>query len=494
MAPTDICGEEGCNRKFHHACQCEWEYLQYKLDYPNGDPSMCSYDSEGKKRCIHHHPHHEIALASTTSADGAGVNRKESPPKKALKLSKEDKVKKKEQMLNWARGMTLENVVLNSAGDDVDSLGPKKWCELSAEVKKEFLKKNKIQLSQSFRNAPDLGKNVANHMKAASFKDLIKAPLKSKSPTTKPSCITEDGTLFRIINTIIRNKECYIETKNAHDKEDQDSRDPKSSAWQIMCEDYNSSNESLDQLSPIGQRAMVGYSISSDICKQHDKLTYGEFQECVLYLNAQYRIVRNAEKASGNHAHIGTYIGGKIYILYFDECLKETGDKALYCCAYPELDGSIRRSSGEAFKPKLKSRRSSGGASDRSYSPIPDGTNFRSKKLSAMDATEEAAGAIAERQYEMRHNDKFDRMMKMREQGVMTEEKVSRCKEKYNNAKRKGASMQTLEKIKQQYKHHKKTHMMYTTEYEQLKKEIGYTSPQCDDSLSIEDDNSSDLE
>ena len=36
--------------------------------------------------------------------------------------------------------------------------------------------------------------------------------------------------------------------------------------------------------------------------------------------------------------------------------------------------------------------------------------------------------------------------------------------------------------------------MMYTTEYEQLKKEIGYTSPQCDDSLSIEDDNSSDSE
>ena len=75
-----------------------------------------------------------------------------------------------------------------------------------------------------------------------------------------------------------------------------------------------------------------------------------------MYLNTQYCIVCNAEKASGNHAHIGMYISGKIYILYFDECLKETGDKALYSCTYPVLDGAIRRSSGEAFKPKLKSR------------------------------------------------------------------------------------------------------------------------------------------
>jgi hypothetical protein len=104
-------------------------------------------------------------------------------------------------------------------------------------------------------------------------------------------------------------------------------------------------------------------------------------------LNAQYCIVRNAEKASGNHAHIGTYIGGKIYILYFDECLKETGDKALHSCAYTVLDGAIHRSSGEAFKPKLKSRQCSRGASDQSYRTIPDGKTFHINKISAIDAT-----------------------------------------------------------------------------------------------------------
>ncbi len=95
----------------------------------------------------------------------------------------------------------------------------------------------------------------------------------------------------------------------------------------------------------------------------------------------------------------------------------------------------------------------------------------------AIDATEQAAGAIADRKYEMRHNHKFDSIMKMRDQGGMTEEKLTWCKWEYNNAKRKGASKQTLDKIKERYKHHKKTHMMYTMEYEQLEKEIGSNSP-----------------
>ena len=48
--------------------------------------------------------------------------------------------------------------------------------------------------------------------------------------------------------------------------------------------------------------------------------------------------------------------------------------------------------------------------------------------------------------------------------------------------------------IKEGYKHHKKMHVMHTMEYGQLKKEVGYNSPKCDDSLSSEDVNNSDPE
>ena len=98
MDLQDVCGEEGCNRVFHHACQCEWEYTQYKTNYPNGDPSIASYDSEGKKQCMHHHPHSEIALLSrtTTGVDALHdeCDKKSAVPKKPPKVSKEDKLNK----------------------------------------------------------------------------------------------------------------------------------------------------------------------------------------------------------------------------------------------------------------------------------------------------------------------------------------------------------------------------------------------------------------
>ena len=86
--------------------------------------------------------HSKIALLSRTTAGvdtlGNECDKNAAVPKKPPKVSKEDKLKKKEQMMNWARGMTLENVVLNTSQDDVESLGPRKWCDMSADLKKEL--------------------------------------------------------------------------------------------------------------------------------------------------------------------------------------------------------------------------------------------------------------------------------------------------------------------------------------------------------------------
>ena len=48
----------------------------------------------------------------------------------------------------------------------------------------------------------------------------------------------------------------------------------------------------------------------------------------------------------------------------------------------------------------------------------------------------------------MKANEKFDRMMMMREQGWFTEQNVLMHTEKYNHAKRKGVSKHVLEKIR----------------------------------------------
>ncbi len=49
VEPKDVCGVEGCQSRFHHMCQMEWEIYQYHLDYPNGDLQDCIYDSGEKK-------------------------------------------------------------------------------------------------------------------------------------------------------------------------------------------------------------------------------------------------------------------------------------------------------------------------------------------------------------------------------------------------------------------------------------------------------------
>ena len=37
---------------------------KYLMECPNGDPKDCIYDSDGKKQCIHHHPHVKLALST----------------------------------------------------------------------------------------------------------------------------------------------------------------------------------------------------------------------------------------------------------------------------------------------------------------------------------------------------------------------------------------------------------------------------------------------
>ena len=134
--------------------------------------------------------------------------------------------------------------------------------DLPAEVSKISMKANNIKLSQSLRTSSELGKYVANHMKAPDLKDQIKGPMKEKTAAAvKPSCITKEGTLFRVANTIIQKKEWFIETKGSHDREDQDSRRPKPAAWQLMCEFYNSKDVAAEELSPMQRLSSMVFQL-----------------------------------------------------------------------------------------------------------------------------------------------------------------------------------------------------------------------------------------
>ena len=86
VEPKDVCGVDGCQSMFHHLCQTEWAIHQYHLDYPTGDPQDCIYDSGGKKRCVHHHPHGNLAINPPLAGQSQPLHSDSMPASKERKF------------------------------------------------------------------------------------------------------------------------------------------------------------------------------------------------------------------------------------------------------------------------------------------------------------------------------------------------------------------------------------------------------------------------
>jgi hypothetical protein len=382
---------------------------------------------------------------------------------------------KLERQLTWARGLTLQDVTLTNNKQDVDTLGPLKWSTLKMKVKEAFLKANKIQIAQLLRSSENLGKNVANHINSNGYKDVIKAPLRKKNASSKPDCIKKDGTLYRCVNVIMSKRNEFMELKKSHDKDDSDSRNPKPLAWESMHHLYDSDDEELLVLSSSPAQSLLGFSVPANICADYDHLDLPEFKAVINFIVAIYRECRNKKSVSGEHQQFGAYVGGRAYILYFYECLQETGDTALMNCAYAELNDNVKRTSTDATKRRVK--RGSSNASERSLSPMPSGFGFRSQKQSAVAATEDAANAIASRHHAITHNDRFDRMIELSDRYDRESTAATHYKQKYKQGKRRGISDNDLSKIELKYKRAKKRSKIFFSEYNKLKSDLGYQSP-----------------
>lgn len=117
----------------------------------------------GKKWWPRHHEFSSLAMQSSNdiifentsdfdhppkiSAPAPSQSAKKNKKKPTLSATKE-KAKKKEQLLEWAKKMRIDDVTLNETKTDVVSLGPAAWETLSKEVKSAVLKENGIKISQ----------------------------------------------------------------------------------------------------------------------------------------------------------------------------------------------------------------------------------------------------------------------------------------------------------------------------------------------------------
>jgi len=138
LLPTnDTCDEPGCNKVFHHGCQTECEFYQYRRDVgdkeANANPDLCTYDSAGRKKCMAHHKDADVFLQgvpldeegfphtppsspnntptsktnddSTTTKTNSNNNNK-----KRNKMSKEEKKQQRKEQFDrqvaWAKTLT----------------------------------------------------------------------------------------------------------------------------------------------------------------------------------------------------------------------------------------------------------------------------------------------------------------------------------------------------------------------------------------------------
>jgi hypothetical protein len=198
--------------------------------------------------------------------------------------------------------LTLKDVVLTKEGLDVETLGVRKWSELKCYVKQALLQANKTAIAQAHRKNKDLGKNVANKINCKGYKHKIKSSLAKKhSPTTTPDFIKVDGTLYRMVNVIIREKEQYIALKESHDEDDLNSKNPKATAWQILHSHYCSEDPLLLKFSPTAAEKLIGYTVEETILSEYDDLSINEFKRVMLFLQALYKDACNKKTLSGFH-------------------------------------------------------------------------------------------------------------------------------------------------------------------------------------------------
>jgi hypothetical protein len=207
-------------------------------------------------------------------------------------------------------------------------------------------------------------------------------------------------------------------------------------------------DEELDCLSPDAKEALIGYEVVGDICEDFDVVDLTGFQLFVAYLDDLYGEARNAKTKSGRHAPFHESVGNKAWLIYWHERLEVTGNRDLANCAYGELDDYVRRLSTDGPYRRQRKSRSSSTASERSLSPMPGSANVRTRKHSAVEATEEAARSIAERNNHLTESDEFDRLMELKKMREKKALKIAKCRLKYQQLKQAGDQTGKLELIK----------------------------------------------
>jgi hypothetical protein len=464
---------------------------QYLHDVPNGDPSQCQYESgHGTKYCMEHHKFGNLAVRPPTS--------KEVEKTAAKAKAQSAHAEKQKKLQEFVDRQKLDKIVLTSNRKDVQTLAGIPWNNFTASMKKSFMKDNKIAIPQTMRNNTDLGKVVANHLNGDEITIAVASTAaKKKKAADVPTFITQMmGTMIRLINTIVGCQAAYKATKGTNDREDQDTQKPKAAAWETMTQYYNSEEERLNEICPSVAYLLVGLGIPDDAGHYYDPLTAIEMKEATEYLNAQYRMARNAKsQKSGCHGGIAAHVNGKKWLLYYDHLLQEEKNADLSTYAFPLLPTNVVRTSTDSITPKRrKLRQHSSSASDRSFLTT---INSGGDSTTVSGATIGAMSAVEVRMTNLNSNENIVQSMRATTELSRLKAERNRLDKKYVQlggdyiaAKKSGEKRKTKE-LKLERNGVKSELRMAEKNYAALKEKLGYESPDCSSASSPSEDEDS---
>ena len=139
----------------------------------------------------------------------------------------------------WVKTLTFSNVVLDGPKKSVVSIGGVPYASINVPVIASFLRQQDIQVINRRRKKGDMEELILQHMKGSQYREkVISASKRKTSAKTKPSVLTEDGTLYRVVNVITceKGKEYYITTRKQFERNDLDGKLPHAEAWELNGE------------------------------------------------------------------------------------------------------------------------------------------------------------------------------------------------------------------------------------------------------------------
>ena len=248
----------------------------------------------------------------------------------------------------------FDDVVLTEDGNGVYSIGPLLYGknQIRSSMMVSFLRKNNQKVGD-VQNKKEYCRNMIVHItkvrrNGGLKKEDIKKSVQNKtggvsSAITKPSFLTRDGTLFRVINVITseEGRKLFIRTRQNFTRKQLDTGTfPYADVWtgiHVLYEDY----ERYGKLAT-AQNCLTGTDVDpNSACLDTDKTTVIDLKQIVEYVMAHYKKARNNKNKSGHNKPFSNFVHKKWWLLYLHYLLEEIRNRALSDTFYTELPKNV---------------------------------------------------------------------------------------------------------------------------------------------------------